>query len=109
MPSKTERRILAEEKKIKQTEEKILKAEERIEATLAEGNKVVKDFRSLRDNLARRISRHKFIYTLLISLGIVMVWRGLWETTESFISSAFISLALGLILLWVIKKHTDLH
>ncbi len=103
-------------KKIEELESKILKEEEKIEKREAEiltldksVTGVVKDLGSFRSNLARRIAKHKFIYTLLISLGIVLVWRGLWETTESLIASSIVSLMAGIILLWLVKKHTEIH
>lgn len=103
-------------KKIENQEAKILEKEQKIEQEEAEILKVdkvvagsIKDFSQLRSNFARRIAKHRFIYTLLISLGVVMVWRGMWELTESIITSSLVSLGLGVVLLWLIKKHTDIH
>lgn len=103
-------------KKIEQLESKILKEEEKIEKKEAEiltfdksVTGVVKDLSSFRSTLVRRIAKHKFIYTLVIALGVVMVWRGLWDLTESLITSSIISLLGGILLLWLIKKYTEIH
>lgn len=105
------------EKRIEEQEKRILKSEQVVANTmqsqpfqeLVQNGQTLKSFSYLRDIVTRRIAKHKFIYTLLISLGIVLVWRGLWETTESLITSSIISLIAGIILLWLVKKHTEIH
>ena len=113
----TEKKILAELKDIKEEEKEILAREDKMEETLdsrpfkeiLDAAPAIKEVSAFRLRVVRRMQKHRLIFALLIALGIVLVWRGLWEVTESLISSAFISLILGILLLWLTKKYTDLH
>lgn len=55
--------------------------------------------------------KHKIIYQIIIVLAVVLVWRGLWDIFDTLpvISSAFASLAIGLVILWLFNRMTDLN
>ncbi len=91
---KEELKIVKEEKKIRE-EEKEIKQEIR-------GS-------GFQDLFVSRLRKHRFINTLLVTIGVVLVWRGLWDVSERLIESSVVSLVLGLVLLWGIKKFSDLH
>lgn len=114
----TEKRILEQEKRIEETEKRILAEEGVIVQTLEspQFQQVVKSGRMMgelnrfRHSFASRISRHRFIFTLAVSTGIVLVWRGIWELTAitPFISESVIALIVGLVLLWALERYSDL-
>ncbi len=56
-------------------------------------------FDSLEDSLRARLSHHPILYAFVGGIGIVLFWKGVWETAERFptldgISSAFLGLLL---------------
>lgn len=112
-----DKKILDELKDIKDEEKEILKREDKVEETLEstsfkeimDAAPAVKELSTFRSKFVRRIQKHKLIFTLFVAVGIVLVWRGLWELSESIIASAAVSLVLGIVLLWLIKRYTDLH
>src|SRR3990172_11424901 len=107
-----EKRILAEARKIEAAEERISQEEEQI---LAAEKSILKNFRRpalsklIENGLTRRelyflraifigkIIRHKFIFTLLVTAGIVLVWRGVWHTADDIpiLSYSLVSLLVG--------------
>lgn len=124
-----EQRILAEEKKIEEAEKHIEKEEQRIlhaEQSILKSNK--KGLRSfftedlspperyfLRQRLLKRFAEHKLIFSLIFTIGVVLVWRGIWHaadivfTPENYLISAALSFAVGLLILWLIDRYTDLN
>ena len=62
------------------------------------------------DYLLHKLSKHKFVYSLIVALGAVLVWRGLWDISVKipFLSSEFAALGFGVVILWVTQKYSDL-
>lgn len=67
--------------------------------------KIVTFFDKLEDAVRGRLARHPIIYAIIGAIGIVLVWKGIWETAELFptlhgpasaILGAFILLVTGL-------------
>lgn len=107
-----------EEKKIEVEEEKILKEEEKIDKViespkfknLVENGDALADLNNTRKRIIKKIAKHRFLFTLIVSLGIVLVWRGLWEISAGIpiLSQSIVALVLGLGILWFIEKYSDL-
>ncbi|MBI3485591.1 hypothetical protein HY025_01455 [Candidatus Daviesbacteria bacterium] len=123
--SKEEARILKEtekieeaEERIKQEEKEILESEQKILATAKEHplKTLVRHGLSrrgigfIRATYLKRLSKHRFIYALIVLFAIVLVWRGFWETTSlvPFLANPVIALLIGIGLLWILKKYTNL-
>lgn len=121
--NKEEQEILSDEKKIERNIKKIERIENKIEDQEKEIMGVEKtilkhaghrfyprEFKFLRVVLLKKIARHKLLYTLSISTGIVLVWRGIWETSAMipFISYPLVALTIGIIILWLSEKYTEL-
>jgi DNA-binding ferritin-like protein len=111
-----EKKILHETKKIEHLESEIEKSEERISSNLSSGLQVlskqggVKAASLIRRTVLRRMSKHKFIFTALVTLGVVLVWRGLWDVSATIpvLENSTASLFVGFAILWAIEKYTDL-
>lgn len=123
--SKEEVRILAEtekieksEEKIKQAEKEILASEQKILATAKEHplKTLVRHGLSrrgiglIRATYLKRLAKHRFIYALVVFFAIVLVWRGFWETTSlvPLLAEPVVALLVGVGLLWILKKYTNL-
>lgn len=54
--------------------------------------------------------RRKIVFGLLVTAGVVAVWRGTWYLLDevSWLSSPYASIAFGIILLLALKKVNDL-
>lgn len=57
-------------------------------------------FDKLEDRIRFRLSRYPVLYALIGAIGIVLVWKGVWEMAETFSSlDGFMSFLLGTIIL----------
>jgi hypothetical protein len=64
--------------------------------------KLVVFFDLLEDKVRIRLSRHPIIYSFVGAIGIVLVWKGVWETAELFpFLHGPASFILGLVILLV--------
>lgn len=62
--------------------------------------KILSYFDGLEDRVRIKLSRHPIIYAFVGAIGIVLVWKGVWETAEIFpILYGPASFALGVIIL----------
>lgn len=112
-------RIQATEKRIDKEEKKILAQESKILTYLRSGTStstllssiVSRGFYFTRLVFLRKLSKHKLLSTLLVTLAAVLIWRGIWHTIDEvpFISYSIVSLALGILLIWLLQKYSDLH
>ena len=114
---KLEKKILAEVENIEKMEEEIKKSEENISKNLTQGIKTMskdginyKEASLIKKSILRKISKHKFLFTIIFTLGIVLVWRGLWNFTETipFLKNSVVSLLVGFSILWLIEQYTEL-
>lgn len=60
---------------------------------------IIKFFDKLEDKIRKRLSRHPALYALIGSIGIILLWRGVWMIADSFEMSGLISAVLGVAIL----------
>jgi hypothetical protein len=117
---KEEEKIKSAEKRIEQAENEILKSEKEILLAIkkegitplaVEPGLTGKEIGLVRSLLIGKLSRHKLISALLITTGSVLIWRGIWDGADQipFLSYAGVSLIVGVLLIWFLKKYNDLH
>ncbi len=46
--------------------------------------KIIRFFDKLEDGVRARLSHHPILYTFIGGIGIVLFWKGVWETAETF-------------------------
>ena len=65
---------------------------------------------TIQQKLVSKLQRHKLLFPLIVGIGVILVWRGLWELFDvtPIISYSFISLALGIVILWTINRINSL-
>ena len=109
-----EREILKEEKKIELEAEKIfslssymrkllrkdLQHEEKEEKLVEEETTFVQKL------LINKAKKHRILFPLVVVTAVVLVWRGLWGIFDGtpILSSSYVSLGAGIILLWLFNK-----
>lgn len=123
---KIEKNILDEAKEIERSEQSIKEHERRIlesernilshmknkPKTLFINSDLTKqELHFLRMTFIRKIARHKLLYAILITLTFVLVWRGTWHTIDEIpiLNHSLVSLGVGIFLVWLLKKATDLQ
>lgn len=82
------------------------KEEEEVVAEVGEVEKVT----NLQKNLITHAKHHKLLFPLIVGVGVVMLWRGLWNLFDQtpIISYSFISIALGIIILWAFNRMNSI-
>ncbi len=60
---------------------------------------IIKFFDKLEDKIRKRLSRHPIVYAFIGSVGIILLWRGVWLMADFFNLSGFMSIVLGTIIL----------
>lgn len=107
-----EERIKKEEKQILSAEETILKnfkGKPSFWSTLVDATLTRREAYFLKAVFVGRLVRHKFLFTLIITAAVVLIWRGVWLLADEtpILSYAVVSLALGVAILWLVKRYTD--
>lgn len=117
MSNKIEEKLLKEEEKIEKLEEQILKSETKISENLSSGIKTLSkdgltssEASIIKRSVLRKIAKHKFIFTLLTTVAVVLVWKSVWNISDTLpiLESSIGSLVVGLVMLWLIEKYTEL-
>lgn len=60
---------------------------------------IIKFFDQLEDKIRKRLSRHPALYALIGSIGIILLWRGVWMLADNFEMSGLVSAILGVAIL----------
>lgn len=62
------------------------------------------------ENLITRVQKHEFLFPIIIIVGVVLVWKGLWGLFDQLpiVSYSFVSLLLGLSILWIFNRVKSL-
>lgn len=122
---KVQTAVLKEEHHVEQLEEQI--KEEQKELSVAEktiltlirqnplrilmvGGLTKKELHYLRLITVHRLTKRKFLFAVFVAFAVVLVWRGLWELIDitPVLSSWWVSLVAGLIMLWLVEKYTSI-
>ncbi len=61
--------------------------------------KLVKFFDKLEDKIRKRLSRRPILYAFIGSIGIILLWRGIWMLADEIKLSGALSAILGSIIL----------
>ena len=59
---------------------------------------IVKYFDHLETKIRHRLSHWPLIYAFLGSIGVVLIWRGVWMIADDMNMSGFVSMSLGVII-----------
>ncbi|OGE31591.1 hypothetical protein A2631_00450 [Candidatus Daviesbacteria bacterium RIFCSPHIGHO2_01_FULL_44_29] len=113
-------KIESAEEKIELNEAKILEEERKILSSVKETPVNIFDLdpgttkrkiHLFRLTIIKKIARHKLLYGIVVTISLVLIWRGLWHTIDELpiISISLVSLGVGLLSIWILKKYTDLH
>lgn len=60
----------------------------------------------LSDYVLKRLRRRRFLHFWLTTMAAVMIWAGLWTLIEHYIPSPWISLAGGLLIIWLLQHFS---
>jgi uncharacterized protein YneF (UPF0154 family) len=60
--------------------------------------KIIKFFDRLERKVRSKLSHWPVLYALLGSIGIVLIWRGIWIVADSFSMSGWLSILIGVLL-----------
>lgn len=64
--------------------------------------KICKFFDKLEDKIRKKLSRYPIFYALIGSIGIILLWRGIWMIADDFGLNGLISSILGIVILLLI-------
>ena len=107
-----EGRIMKKEEVIEEKEKEILKIEEELLSSVEEiktSEKILSKAGYFRRKMVRKLARHRFLFSVLVSFGAVLIWRGLWDITSSIpvLKESGVALILGFFILWLLEKYTE--
>lgn len=60
---------------------------------------IIKFFDKLEDRVRRKLSRRPIAYAFIGSVGIILLWRGIWVIMDPFDPSGIVSLIIGVVIL----------
>ncbi|HXS15349.1 MAG TPA: hypothetical protein VN711_04420 [Candidatus Saccharimonadales bacterium] len=101
--------VIAQQEKLAKNEKIIL---EQVVVEEKEGEEVeqevekVEEVSLLQKNLIIHAKHHRLLFPLIVGVGVVLLWRGLWNLFDQIpiVSYSFISIALGIIILWAFNR-----
>ncbi len=70
----------------------------------------VEEVSVVQQKLITRAKHHHLLFPLVVAVGVVLVWRGLWNLFDQvpILSYSFISLGLGLVILWAFNRMNSI-
>lgn len=106
--------VLEQTEKIEDKVDLLLKEEKIIEGEVKEVKKdesVLVHVEHHRRGFVKKLAKHKFIFSLIVSLGVVLVWRGLWDITAELpvLKESGVALVLGLAIVWFLEKYSEVE
>lgn len=60
--------------------------------------KIIKFFNYLKTKVRHQLSHWPILYAFIGSIGVVLIWRGVWMIADSFNMSGFVSMVLGVLI-----------
>lgn len=105
--------VLSQQKELVKKQQVILEqvvVEEKEEQDVVKEVEKVESVEDLKTNLIVHAKHHKLLFPLVVAVGVVLVWRGLWNLFDQLpiVSYSVISLALGLIILWAFNRFNSI-
>ncbi|HSX19188.1 MAG TPA: hypothetical protein VLE91_03575 [Candidatus Saccharimonadales bacterium] len=114
-----EKRVVSEEGEIKKLEEKISQKEDRILKSqsmllktmggvkVAFGAAPAYHAKFVRLGIVKRFGKHKLLYSFVTLVSVILIWTGLQTFINKTpgISNPLISIAIGLLIVWVIDRE----
>lgn len=105
--------VLDQQKTLAKQQEVILDqvvVEEKEEEEVVTEVAKVESVEDLKKNLIFHARHHKLLFPLVVGVGVVLLWRGLWNLFDQIpiVSYSFISIALGLIILWAFNRMNSI-
>lgn len=95
---------------IEKEEKEILRSEKRVSSYLVDSGLSVRRLNFFRLVFSNRISKHKLLFALLLTLAIVLIWRGFWLAIDSvpILSNWPVSIVVGAFIVWLLRRYTAL-
>jgi len=56
-------------------------------------------FDKMEDKIRRKLSHHPVVYAMIGSVGIILLWRGIWIIADNYNMSGLVSIVLGTVIL----------
>lgn len=105
--------VIKEQKELVEKQEVILEQvviEEKKEDSVEEEVEKVEQVSDIQKNLIVHAKHHRLIFPLIVGVGVVLLWRGLWDLFDQIpiVSYSFISIALGIIILWAFNRMNSI-
>lgn len=108
--------VIKQQESIAKKEEVILEqvvVEEKTGETVEEEVETVEKeeaMNTVQKTLITRAKHHKLLFPLLTGVGVVLLWRGLWNLFDQLpiISYSFISIGLGIVILWAFNRMNSI-
>ena len=112
LSNKLEQQIIDKESSIEKSEKEIIELEQEILAKVEKLDHVEKTISKMehyRRRTVKKLAKHRFIFSILVSLSFVLVWRGLWDITASLpiLEDAGVALIIGFFMVWLLERYTD--
>ncbi len=108
---KAEERIKEEEKKILSSQEEILKSSKDKKSNIfaVDEGLTSRELQIFRLLFIKKLTKHKLISALVVITATVLIWRGIWYMADDIpiLSYSLVSLGVGILLLWIIRKYKD--
>lgn len=100
-----ESELLAKEGEILETERLVLSHEKEVEKDIA----WLKRADLQRRQIVKRLAKHKFLFSMTVTFGFVLIWRGMWGVADvlPIVKDTGVSLLLGFGILWFLEKYAD--
>lgn len=105
--------VLSQQKELAKQQKVILNqvtVEEKEEKIVEEEVERVENVEDFKQNLIFHARHHKLLFPLVVGIGVILVWKGLWNLVDQvpLLSYSLISLSLGLIILWAFNRFNSL-
>lgn len=112
-------RIEKAEDTIEQEEKEILRSEKRVFSYLKnnpllsffiDSGLTKRELNFFRLVITNKIAKHKLFFGLILTFALVLIWRGFWAAADvtPILSNWFISIGAGVIIIWLLRRYTDL-
>ncbi len=97
--------LLVKEGEILKAEKLVLSKEKDVERDVL----WLKKAETHRRIVVKRLAKHRFIFSAIVTFGIVLIWRGMWGLADMIpvVKDTGVSLLLGFGIIWFLEKYAD--